>query len=47
VDIPIPTIAQGNIVRVDEALIRKVFPRGIQAVADDIAKSAGHWAASI
>jgi len=44
VELPIPTIQQQNALLVDEKLIAKAFPRGVQRVAGDIAKSAGGWA---
>lgn len=47
VDLPIPTIGNGNAPRVDEDAIRKAFPRGVQVVAGEIATAAGSWAATI
>lgn len=47
VDLPIPTITNGETVTVDEDAVRKAFPRGIQTVAGEIAKSAGQWASQL
>jgi hypothetical protein len=47
VELPLPTVTRNKVVSIDEAIVRKAFPRGIQIVAEEIAKSAGHWATSI
>jgi len=47
VELPIPTVTRNGVIRVDESLVRVAFPQGIQAVAQEIAKSAEHWASMI
>ena len=47
VELPIPITESGNVIQIDKAAIQLAFPRGIQAVGVEIAKSAGDWVASI
>lgn len=44
VDIALPTVMVGEIPMVDEAAVTRAFPRGVGAVAKEIAKTAGDWA---
>jgi len=47
VELTIPITESGNVIQIDESAIRRAFPRGIQAVGAEIAKSASDWVASI
>jgi type I restriction enzyme M protein len=44
VELPIPILSRDKKPKVDEGAIRKAFPKGVQVIAEEIAKSAGNWA---
>jgi hypothetical protein len=47
VELPLPTVKVGEVVKIDEHTVRQAFPQGIKSVAENISKSAGDWAESI
>ena len=47
VELPLPVVTRDGVISIDEATVRAAFPRGVYAVAQEIAKSAGQWASSI